>query len=289
MKLVYQIKETDYYTTIKDVLKNYFLISDRLLVQLKQKKHFFINSEPVPVYTPVQPGDTISVFLEEAEENISTVPTSMELSILYEDDCILILNKPPHIAIHPSASHYDTSLSSGVRYYFDSIGLQQKVRIINRLDKDTSGIVIFAKNGYVQEFLIRQMRSKQFSKKYLGITEGIWDNKKGSICLPIARKQGSIIERCVDENGADAITHFQVLKENEDLSLVNFSLETGRTHQIRVHSSYLGHPILGDTLYGTASSIINRQALHSYYVKFMHPITHQEMEFTCLPDFLTIF
>lgn len=288
MNLEYTIQPTDNYSNVKDVLKNHFLISDRLLAKLKKQKQFFLNSENVYISTPVATNDIISFSIEDGEENATLVPTPMELNILYEDDAFLILNKPAGIAIHPSLAHYDTSLSSGVRYYYNSIGLKQKVRIVNRLDKDTSGIVIFAKNGYFQDFLVQQMRNKSFSKKYLGITEGIWTPKSGTINLPIARKENSIIERCVKEGGDTSITHYQVLKEKDYLSLVDFSLETGRTHQIRVHSSFLSHPILGDTLYGNSSPLISRQALHSYYVSFLHPITRKTMEFTCYPDFLSL-
>ena len=156
-------------------------------------------------------------------------------------------------------------------------GLKRKIRIVNRLDRDTSGIVIFAKNEYIQECLISQMKDNIFLKEYIGILIGILDKKNGIIDAPIARKQGSIIERCIDENGQNAITHYTVDKELKDLSVVHFILKTGRTHQIRVHSLHIGHPLLGDTLYGECSESINRQALHAYKVTFIHPITKEKM------------
>ena len=147
------------------------------------------------------------------------------------------------------------------------------------MDKDTSGIVIFAKCEYIQEELIKQMKDNILKKEYLGIVQGILTTKTGTINVPIARKENSIIERCIDSNGDLSITHYKVLKEINDYSLVHFILETGRTHQIRVHTRYIGHPILGDTLYGIESSLINRQALHSYKIKFIHPITKEKCVF----------
>ena len=165
----------------------------------------------------------------------------------------------------------------GIKYYFETINLKRKIRPVNRLDKDTSGIVIFAKNEYIQECLIRQMKSGEFKKEYMAFLEGVIEEKVGTINAAISRKKGSIIEREISKNGDVAISHFKVLKIYENYTKVKFILETGRTHQLRVHSKYIGNPILGDTLYGHFSSKINRQALHSSKVKFIHPITKQEI------------
>ena len=150
------------------------------------------------------------------------------------------------------------------------------------MDRNTSGIVIFAKNEYVQNFLSKQMEDKTFVKKYISICEGSFDSKEGTINFPIARKENSIIERCVDSLGDIAITHYKVLKEfnikNTICSELLINLETGRTHQIRVHLAHLGHPIIGDSLYGNESSLINRQALHAYEVQFIHPITKDKIK-----------
>lgn len=202
----------------------------------------------------------------------------MKLDIIYEDNYLLVLNKPSGMPVHPSALHFDDTLSNGVNYYFETIGLHRKIRIVNRLDRDTSGIVIFAKNEYIQEMLSLQMRDSSFKKEYIGVLNGILQPSEGSINAPIARKSDSIIERCIDEAGQVSITHYKVIKTFSNMSLVHFILETGRTHQIRVHSQYIGHSIVGDTLYGTYSPIISRQALHSYKVKFVHPITKETME-----------
>ena len=278
MEFEYTIESTNF-LNVKDVLKNYFGISSRLLLKLKKNNSVYLNNFICNLNDLVSVGDTVSFCLNYEEDNSNIVATNIPLNIVYEDECLLIINKPPNIAIHPSMLHYDNSLSNGVKYYFNLIGLHKKIRPVNRLDRNTSGLVIFAKNEYVQEFLIKEMQIKTFSKEYLAILEGTLDKKQGTINAPIARKKDSIIERCVDNSGDNSITHYKVLKEFDNFSLVNFKLETGRTHQIRVHSSYIGHPILGDDLYGNKSNLINRQALHSYKISFIHPKTREKMYF----------
>lgn len=286
MILSYCIKNNDTFYNVRDVLKNYFFVSSRLMLTLKKNNYIFLNNECVYLDKSVKTNDIISFSLDFSEDNSNIVPNNINLDIVYEDDAILIINKPSGISIHPSASHFDNSLSNGVKFYFDKICLKKKIRIVNRLDKDTSGLVIFAKNEYIQEFLIKQMQNLTFNKYYLGILEGILDKKSGIINAPISRKDNSIIERCVNLNGAKAKTHYKVLKEFNHMSLVEFKLETGRTHQIRVHCSYIGHPIVGDTLYGSSSTYINRQALHSYKIGFIHPINRKYIEFINKPEFI---
>ena len=280
MKLTYVIQKDDNYINVKEVLKAYFNISDRLLLRLKNTKNILLNGSPTYVSKEVSFEDEICVIIDFIEDNSNIVPIKMNLDILYEDDCYLVINKPPNIPVHPSMSHYENSLSNGVKYYFDSIGLKKKIRPINRLDKDTSGIVIFAKNEYIQECLVSQMKSKIFEKQYIAICDGLFSEKKGTINLPIARKPGSIIERCVDSNGDIAITHYEIINEFNNLSIVKCLLETGRTHQIRVHLSSLEHPILGDTLYGKKDTNIPRQLLHAHKVKFIHPLSKETLTYT---------
>lgn len=285
MFLEYVIKKDDGFKTINDVLTSYFGISSRLRNKLINLKAVKLNGVFVNTKNFVKESDSITIDFDYDEDNSNIVPTKMDLDIIYEDEWLIIINKPAGIAIHPSLLHYTNSLSNGVRYYFDSIGLKKKVRPVNRLDSNTSGLVVFAKCEYIQECFIKQMANKTFKKEYLCITEGIFDKKTGIIDLPIARKSGSIIERCIDKNGQNAITHYEVIKEFKNCSLVKCLLETGRTHQIRVHMSYIGHPLLGDTLYGKPSKLINRQALHSYMIEFIHPVYKKVMNFTCdLPE-----
>lgn len=273
MNLSYQIDKDEHYDNVLHVLKEQFLLSDRLITKLKKANKIYLNSLPTYTKKSVTVGDTVSVLIDFEEDNSNIVASNIPLNIIYEDDYLLVLNKPANIAIHPSILHFDNSLSNGVKFYFDKLGLKKKIRIVNRLDRNTSGIVILAKNEYIQECLIKQMKTNEFKKEYLAIAKGILESKSDTLNFPIARKEGSIIERTVSSDGDSAITHYDVVKEFNNLSLVHIVLETGRTHQIRVHFSYIGHPILGDTLYGSPSKLINRQALHSYKLTFIHPVT----------------
>ena len=281
MKLKYIIKEGEYFDNLKEVLKTKFEISDRLLLKLKTNNKIFMNGRNIAnVKIPVNSNDIIEILLDIDEDNTNIVPIKMNLKILFEDEYLLILNKPAGYPVHPSMLHFEDSISNGVKYYFDSIGLHKKIRPVNRLDKDTSGIVIFAKNEYIQECLVRQMKNNTFVKEYIAICEGVLPKKNGIISEPIARKENSIIERCVNSTGDKAVTYYDVVRTNGKLSVVHLKLETGRTHQIRVHLSYIGNPILGDSLYGRPSKLINRQALHGNKVTFIHPITHKKVEIT---------
>jgi pseudouridine synthase, rluA family len=273
MNLSYQIDKDEHYDNVLHVLKEQFLLSDRLITKLKKANKIYLNDLPTYTKKSVTMGDTVSVLIDFEEDNSNIVASNIPLNIIYEDDYLLVLNKPANIAIHPSILHFDNSLSNGVKFYFDKLGLKKKIRIVNRLDRNTSGIVILAKNEYIQECLIKQMKTNEFKKEYLAIAKGILESKSGTLNFPIARKEGSIIERTVSSDGDSAITHYDVVKEFNNLSLVHIVLETGRTHQIRVHFSHIGHPILGDTLYGSPSKLINRQALHSYKLTFIHPVT----------------
>lgn len=292
--LISYVVKNDKFENIKDVLKGHFMISDRLLLKLKNNNKIFLNKLPYNVKDKVNLNDTISFSLDFVEDNSNIVATKMNLDIIYEDEYYLVLNKPAGIAVHPSILHYDNSLSNGVKYYFDSINLKKKIRPVNRIDKDTSGLVVFAKNEYIQECLSKQMNLKQFNKEYIAIVEGFVEEPKGTIDLPIARKENSIIERCISPNGDKSITHYEILREGHindtNFSVVKCILETGRTHQIRVHFSSIGHPLLSDTLYGNSSSLISRQALHSFQMKFVHPITNKNVKYIAkIPEDFYIF
>lgn len=279
MKLTYTIQPNDNFFNVKELLKLKFQISDRLLVKLKKNKKIWLNSTPTFVDSRLKPFDIVEILIDFEEKSENIIPTQMDLNIIYEDEYYIVINKPSDIAIHPSILHYTDSLANGVKFYFEQKNIKKKIRPINRLDKDTSGIVIFAKNEYIQEFLVKEMKKNTFFKEYIAVCEGMFESKIGTINLPIGRKENSIIERCVCSDGDIAITHYNVLKSLKNTSVVHVTLETGRTHQIRVHLSNIGHPILGDTLYGNHSSVINRQALHAYKVKFIHPITGLNVEY----------
>lgn len=278
MKLEYTVNSTKY-STIKEVLKSLFDISNRLLLKLKQNNQIFKNNMICNINSQLFMNDKICVVLDFQEESENIIATKLPLNIIFEDEAMLILNKPAGIPVHPSQAHFTDSLSNGVKNYFFEKKIHCKIRPVNRLDKDTSGLVIFAKNQYIQECLIKQMVKNVFQKNYLAILTGNLKKESGIIDAPIARKDNSIIEREVHKNGQNAITEYKLIKNFIDYSLVEFTLKTGRTHQIRVHCKYIGHPILGDSLYGSESELISHQALHAYKISFIHPITKQAMVF----------
>ena len=279
MTISYKVQKSD--ISIKQILKEKFDMSENLIIKLKKNKRIVLNSNIVYINQNISEGDLLSIDLdfEETSDNIVS-NKAIQFNILFEDESMLIVEKDASLPVHPSILHFEDSLSNGIRYYFDINNIKRKIRPVNRLDKDTSGIVIFAKNEYIQECLIKQMKTNVFKKYYIAIIDGILSKKEGTIDAKIARKEGSIIERCIDnEKGVTSITHYRVLEENKskNLSKVEFILETGRTHQIRVHSKYIGHPIIGDFLYGKRDENLNRHLLHSYKIEFIHPITKEKM------------
>ena len=238
---------------LRSILKDELNISSRLFNKIKNK-YVFVNGEHAIYYKDLNVDDVVEVDFGYDDENYNNIVSNPDIKfgIVYEDDWLLIVNKGANLPVHPSLNHYDISLSNGIRAYFDKIGLNKTVRLVNRIDKDTTGLVVIAKCEYIQECLIKQMNDNSFIKEYIAIARGLVDSS-GVIDFPIARKDGSIIERCVDlVRGENAITNYVRLNYNPelDISLVKCRLLTGRTHQIRVHFAYIGHPLLGDSLYG---------------------------------------
>lgn len=211
-------------------------------------------------------GDIVEITLDGEEEQDITAE-DIPINVVYEDKDLLIVNKPPFMVVHPTRSHQTGTLANGIVNYFRKTNQDCIVRLVNRLDRDTSGLVMIAKSQFAHQQMANMLMSNSIEKYYIAIAEG---NIKhgGTIDLPIGRPSPESIKREVMENGQRAITHYEVLSSSEEMSCVKVKLETGRTHQIRVHLSHLGHPLLGDTLYGRESSHINRQALHAYKLKF---------------------
>ncbi|MBQ9314355.1 MAG: RluA family pseudouridine synthase [Clostridia bacterium] len=268
MELKYSVNESEDGMKIAKILMKQLKISNRLLTKLKMNEKILVNDIPVFSNYLVHKGDLITVKLDFIEED-TILPEQINLDILYEDEYFLIVNKPAGMVVHPCTNHPNGTLANGVKHYLNN---HKKIRAINRLDRDTSGIVLFAKNEYIQELMIKYANMK---KEYIAIVEGTLEEKIGTINKPIKRKNGSIMEREVSEEGQIAITHYEVIQELEienNLTVLKLSLETGRTHQIRVHLAYMGNPILGDTLYGKESALISRQALHAFHLQFEHPI-----------------
>lgn len=214
-------------------------------------------------------GDILLIEEETARDNI--LPEKMEISVLYEDDHILAVNKPPYMIIHPTKTHLKGTLANGIRYYFDEIGIEEPVRFFNRIDMNTSGIVLIAKSSQSHSLLDRYS-ANTMEKKYIAIVSGLLSKKAGRISLPISNMPDSEGKRYISDQGSLAITDYKVLEEFGTSSLVSVTIVTGKTHQIRVHFSSIGNPLLGDKLYGGGDDMINRQALHASELNFIHPI-----------------
>ena len=278
--------------------------SHHIIVHLKKCENgIMLNDQRVYTNQILKKDDllTINIIEEASSENI--VPIPMPLDIVYEDKDIMVLNKPADMPIHPSQGNYDNTLANGVAHYFAKQDIPYTYRCINRLDRDTTGLLILAKHMLSAAILSQIMKDRQISRTYLALVEGV-PPAHGTINKPIGRKEGSTIERIIDEtNGETAITHYKILstaticpnskvanQSNEiislkEISLVELRLETGRTHQIRVHMKSIGHPLVGDTLYNPTTQLLGRQALHSHQLSFVHPITNEPLDFTSsLPD-----
>ena len=257
------------------LLRREFGLSAGLVKRLKWQNALFVNGAPAHTDAPVTPGDRVRVVLEERTEGFE--PEPLPLSILYEDEDILVVNKPADMPVHPSLGNYTNTLANGVAAYLETKGESCPFRCINRLDRDTSGALILAKNALSAAILSVQMRNRQISRTYLAVVEGI-PRQSGTISAPISRAADSVIERRIDfENGESAITHYQLLEVKNNHSLLEIHLETGRTHQIRVHMGYIGHPLPADYLYNPVYDTFKRQPLHSLQLKFCHPITGTPM------------
>ncbi len=232
-------------------------------------------------------GETLEIHLEEPESSLNIVPTPMNLDIVYEDEDLLVINKPAGLPIHPSQGHYDTTLANGIAWYFQQKGEPFVYRAVNRLDRDTTGLLILARHGLSAAILSEMVRNREIHRQYLAIASGKTE-ESGTIIAPLARVDGSTIERCVDfEHGEFACTHYKRLFYNphQHCSLISLKLETGRTHQIRVHMKHLGHPLLGDFLYNPDYRLIHRQSLHSWRLEFRHPLTKKVLTLEApLPD-----
>lgn len=336
-KFQYTISKEDEGMTVKQLLRSKFTFSRRLLTKIKFQNLVFLNGEEVRGHIIPTEGDVLSVKLP--EESSDFPAEDIPISVVYEDDDLLIINKQPGIIVHPTKGHPYHTIANGLMKYMEDTGQRFKIRFVNRLDMDTTGLLIVAKNSHAQDELVKQMRANTTEKRYIALAAGIIDKDEYTINLPIGRPDPEDVRRKVmAEGGYPSVTHVKVLKRfdktafgsslaayggykdsimddekvsdidfkpgdlitvkgdlitvnvlPEGFTLVELLLETGRTHQIRVHMSHTGHPLIGDHLYGGYNpALLERQALHAYMLKFTHPVTCETMEITApLPDDMT--
>lgn len=278
LRLDYEVESHEAGLKVIDVLATSMDLSSRLIRKCKNHKHIFLNQKDGSVNRIVQKGDVISVLLDHDENTFD--PNPIEIKILYEDGDMLVVDKPPFLVVHPTKGHPYGTLANAVSHHQYQNGQNYKIRFINRLDRDTSGVLLIAKNAFAQQVISDQMQNDLVEKIYYAILEGTLADDSGTINLPIERVEELDIKRAVLENGVNSVTHYKVIKRFEKHTLVEIKLETGRTHQIRVHFSHIGHPVLGDALYGTASPLINRQALHCHLMSFKPPRSQEVIAVT---------
>lgn len=241
-----------------------------------------VNGKSVKGNYKVRENDEITVTIPEPEE-LDIQPEDMNLEIYYEDADVLVVNKPRGMVVHPAPGHTSGTLVNGLMHHCtDLSGINGVMRpgIVHRIDKDTSGLLMVAKNDMAHESLVNQLVAKTVTRRYKAIVHGVIPHDKGTIDAPIARDKKERQNMTVDENGKHAVTHFQVLERFKDFTLVECRLETGRTHQIRVHMKYIGYPLAGDPKYGPKKTLdMNGQALHAGILGFDHPRTGEYIQF----------
>ena len=275
----YQITENERGTTVLDFLRKKGF-SRHILSSMKADKEALTrNGQRIGGREQLLAGDYFRVRLLETVDSDGIIPVSMPLSILYEDEDILVINKPADMPVHPSIGNYTNTLANGVAAYLDAKGEHSPFRCINRLDRDTTGLIVLAKHALSAAVLSQAMRSREIHRTYQAFALGE-TAASGTIDAPIARLNGSLIQRTVDfASGERSVTHYRTLAHCSVFSHLELNLETGRTHQIRVHMAYIGHPLLGDTLYNKTPGTFPRQALHSASLSFVHPITGEPLNF----------
>ena len=258
---------------------------------LIKNNHCLVNNEVKSPSYKVKEGDLITYEYEEKESNLNLKPYEFKLDIIYQDDDLLVINKPKGLVVHPGSGHENDTLVNALIYNkieLSTVNGLHRVGIVHRIDKDTSGLLLICKNDYVHNEIAKQLKTHSMHREYIALVDGVILEDNGKIIGKIGRDKENRLKMAIDpKNGKEAITHFKVLKRYQKYTLIDCTLETGRTHQIRVHMSYIHHPIVGDTLYKGSNQLYdNGQLLHAYRLTFFHPILKKEMSFTCpLPSY----
>lgn len=279
--IIYHITEKDSGLRIEQFLKRKSYSTQNLAQIKRMPQSILVNGKHLYMRDLLTTGDELQVRIQETACSAKIPPVQIPLDIVYEDEDIVVINKPAGMPIHPSLNNYRNSMANALAWYYKEQGKPFIFRCCNRLDRDTSGLTVAAKHLVSGNILSCMVRDHKIHREYLAIVRGTVTPSSGVIDAPLSRKSGTIIERMVDfEHGEHAVTHYRVVEENNGHSLVSLYLETGRTHQIRIHMKHLGFPLVGDYLYNPDMEFITRQALHSHKLSFSHPITGEKLVFT---------
>ncbi|UFU00583.1 RluA family pseudouridine synthase [Radiobacillus kanasensis] len=267
---------------VRDFLHQVCGLSRRIIKVLKfQGGSILVDGAHKDVRHKLQEGETIQIIFPPEARGPAMVAERLPIEIVYEDEDVLVINKPAGIATIPSVNHTSGTIANRLLGYYDEQNLQYTVHIVTRLDRDTSGLLLVAKHRLSHSILSRDQKLGAVNRSYYAIVEGQLQERQSTIDLPIGRKEDSIIQRAVLPDGQQAITHYEVEQEMADETLVSVRLQTGRTHQIRVHFSHLGHPLLGDDLYGGDLTKMKRQALHCKSLAFNQPFSGERITLGC--------
>ncbi|UOQ43807.1 RluA family pseudouridine synthase [Halobacillus salinarum] len=268
-------------STVEQVLRNKWNVPRKLLHKFRSTRGVTLNNE-IPHWKThtVHDGDILRIRLFEPQP-LEVVPAYMDIDVVFEDDHLLVVNKPAGIGTHPNTPENTSTLVNGVAFYFQSNGIEATPKYVHRLDRDTSGALLFAKHDLAIATLGNQLKKREIKRTYLAWVEGKVKTKQGTICEPIGKDRHHPVRRRVSKTGQEAETDYEVIEYNPErkATLLKLQLKTGRTHQIRVHLSYIGHPLMGDDLYGGKAKISHKQALHAAKLTFVHPFTEEEV--TC--------
>lgn len=274
----YTLQEQDQGKKYQDILLHKFHFSRKLLQKLKQGEHAWVNGNFSYLSARGNSGDLLTLELQ--QEEMPNIPGELlPLNILFEDDYLLVVNKPPGQVVHPTHHYSSGTLGNAVIGYWNAKGTPHPFRPVHRIDRNTSGIVVIAKNRFAHQQLAWQLEHQLIHKHYIGLVQGCVPENQGTIAKPISLAPGSFIQRTISPDGLPALTYYEVLARYPHATLMKFILATGRTHQIRVHCQSIGHPLIGDDLYGGECSLLQRQALHSFHYAFLHPATGERISF----------
>lgn len=272
----YTVKNEHQDLSVEAYLKQILHYSGRKIQKLTRQKGILLNGRTVFLQRKVKSGDILRV-LTDQDVSYGVQPEPGPLDILFEDAYMVILNKPANLLVHPTGQTAHNTLANFLAYHFQQRGVLCTIRPLHRLDRDTSGCVVFAKDSRTQFILEQQLKNGILKRSYLALVNGLIQPPAGTIDAPIGPHPTKPNRRMITEQGDDAVTHYKTIRNFSDVTLLELSLDTGRTHQIRLHLTHLGHPIIGDGMYGTRSSLITRQALHATSIFLTHPVDEREI------------